>query len=86
MKKLLYSQVAGRREGETPVYKFDWWKLLIVPAVGWLTWVTIDCFKAERASEQIIVLHNRTTAAQVGQEADETRLENRLWELQLRFF
>ena len=35
---------------------------------------------------QVGVLHGRQTAAVVGQEADETRLENRLWELQQRFF
>jgi len=35
---------------------------------------------------QVGVLHGRITAVAVGQEADETRLENRMWELQLRFF
>lgn len=78
-----------------------WWKAGIVLITGglltWGTWSTLHGFLAERNQEAIVelkayvdmqvgVLHGRQTAAVVGQEADETRLENRLWELQLRFF
>jgi len=71
-----------------------WWKAVIVLATGgvitWGAWVTRMCGKAEKTEDyvdmQIGVLHGRITAVVVGQEADETRFENRLWELQLRFF
>ena len=71
-----------------------WWKVVLAAAaagvIAWGSWVTRMCGKAEKTEEyvdmQMGVLHGRITAAVVGQEADETRLENRLWELQLRFF
>ena len=71
-----------------------WWKVVLAAAaagiITWGAWVTRMCGKAEKTEEyvdmQIGVLHGRITAVAVGQEADETRLENRLWELQLRFF
>ena len=78
---------------------------MLVPLIGWCSWVTIHAFLAasnrkelermrtEQVAElkayvdmQVGVLHGRVTAVAVGQEADETRLENRMWELQLRFF
>jgi hypothetical protein len=94
VKKILYSQISGRRPGETPIYKFDWWKLAVGVLLGavitWGSWVTRMCGKAEKTEDyvdmQVGVLHGRQTAAAVGQEADETRLENRMWELQNRFF
>ena len=71
-----------------------WWKAVIVLVTGggitWGAWVTRMCGKAEKTEDyvdmQIGVIHGRITAVVVGQEADETRFENRLWELQLRFF
>jgi len=69
--------------------------------LGWGSWVTLQNIKALSIAEkallkaekteayvdmQVKVLHGRLTAVAVGQEADETRLENRLWEMQIRFF
>jgi len=95
MKQILYSKVEGRRAGDTEVkWKFDWWKLIIgtilVSLIGWGSWVTRMCQKAEKTEEivelQVTVLHGRISAAEASEEADETRLEDKIWELQRRFY
>jgi hypothetical protein len=95
MKELLYSKVEGRRAGDRETkYKFDWWKLIIgallASLIGWGSWVTRMSQKAEKTEEivdsQVTVLHNRISQSDANEEADETRLENRLWELQKRFY
>lgn len=94
MKKVFYSQIGGRREGETPVYKFDWWKIVAAALLGavitWGSWVTRMCGKAEKTEDyvdmQVGVLHNRITGVQVNHESDETRLEDQLISFQQRFY
>jgi hypothetical protein len=94
VKRILYSQVAGRREGETPVYKFDWWKIVAAALIGavitWGSWVTRMCGKAEKTEDyvdmQVQVLHNRITGVQIHHEADETRQEDKLFDLQQRWY
>ena len=69
--------------------------------ITWGSWLTLLSIKTLTITERVLqkaektekyvdmqvgVLHGRDTAYAVGQEADETRLENRLWEMQLRFF
>ena len=48
------------------------------------------CQKAEKSEEildvQTMVLHNRITEIQRVEEQDETRLEDKLWQLQKRFY
>ena len=70
MKSILYSQVQGRRKGDTEVkWKFDWWKLilgiLLGSLIGWGSWVTRMCQKAEKTEEivdmQVGVMHGRIT-------------------------
>jgi hypothetical protein len=64
-----YKQVGGRRQGEQPVYKFDWWKIVAAAVLGgvitWGGWVTRMCQKAEKSEEildmQVMVLHTRIT-------------------------
>jgi hypothetical protein len=71
-----------------------WWKavigVVVVSVISWGAWVTRMCQKAEKSEEildtQVGILHNRITGTQMQEEADETRLENRLWELQKRFY
>jgi len=99
MKQLLYSKVYGRREGDTSgtEWMFDWrqWLAGVFIAslpfvIGWGSWVTRMCQKAEKGEEildtQVNVLHSRISHAESVEEADETRLEDRLWELQKRFY
>jgi hypothetical protein len=83
VKQLLYSQVSGRRSGETPVYKFDWWKAIIgallASLIAWGSWATRMCQKAEKSEEildmQVGVLHGRITKV-------DDRLNDVIW----RFF
>ena len=71
-----------------------WWKAFIVILTGgvitWGSWMTRMGQKAEKSEEiidtQVAILHQRITHAEAVEEADETRLENRLWELQKRFY
>jgi hypothetical protein len=95
VKQIFYKQVKGRRaEDSSTEWKLDPWKvfgtILVTTLIGWGTWVTINSFRAENADKKIDlqteVLHNRVTGLQMVEEADETRLENRLWELQKRFY
>ncbi len=69
--------------------------------IAWGSWLTLLAVKTLTTTERVLqkaekteayvdmqvgVLHGRDTANAVGQEADETRLENRLWEMNNRFF
>ena len=90
-----YKQTSGRREGDTePKYKLDIWKIIaagtLSAVLGWATWATVCIFSSIDAEEKIDlqtnVLHGRVTALGLTQEMDETRLEDRLFELQRRFY
>ena len=82
---MLYSKVDGRRATDSPgqvQWKFDWWKLvmggLITALLGWGTWVTINCFKAEAAEEKInlqtTVLHTRIEAVEQRHVVDDQKI------------
>jgi hypothetical protein len=92
-----YKPVGGRRASDKPEDKkfvIDWWKIvagvLCSALLGWGTWVTVCTFSALDAEEKIDmqtqVLHNRITGLDHIQEEDETRMEDRLWDLQQRFY
>jgi hypothetical protein len=90
-----YRQTEGRREGDTEKkYVLDWWKIIAAASLsavlGWATWVTVCTFSSIDAEEKIDlqtnVLHGRVSALGLAQENDETRLEERIYELQRRFY
>lgn len=81
MRNLLYSQTKGRRATDKPdsaQWKFDWWKLIILPALGWATWVTIHGFMAEKNKEtldlQVGVLHQRIEAQEQIHKVDDQKI------------
>lgn len=51
-----YKQVHGRRSTDKPGEKkfaIDWWKLILIPLLGWCAWVTIHGFMAENNKEEV---------------------------------
>lgn len=90
-RKALYTQTHGRRASDKPEeakWKFDWWKLIFIPILGWATWVTMHGFLAERNSERLNkqqgdatvqygVLHNRITDLSVTHTHDDQGI--RIW-------
>jgi hypothetical protein len=70
VKRLLQSQVSGRREGDAEEkWEYDWKKIAVAAVslivIPWLIWVTSSCNQANHNKEtldlQITVLHNRIT-------------------------
>ena len=65
MKKILYSQVAGRREGEVPKWELNPFKILIsvftVLLAGWMAWVSLCSIDGSNANSHVPILHKRIT-------------------------
>jgi len=65
MKKILYSQVAGRREGETPKWELDPFKIVMgvgtAVLAGWMAWVSLCSIDGSSAKEHVPILHKRIT-------------------------
>ena len=63
MKKILYSQVAGRREGETPKWELSPFKIVIavftVVLAAWMAWVSLGAIDGTVAKEHVPILHQR---------------------------
>lgn len=91
-----YKQVNGRRTGDKgkPEFKIDWWKLLLVPALAWCTWVTLHGFLAESNRNDIEQLRTEKVAElkgyvdlQVGVlHARSTKIDDRINDVIWKFF
>ena len=81
VKEMFYSQVRGRRANDQPEevkWKFDWWKLILVPLIGWAAWLTNHGFLAEKNAEKIDlqteVLHNRVSGLDLRHTKDDQNI------------
>lgn len=86
MRRLVQSQISGRREGDTQeIWKYDWKKIATLAvtaiAIPWITWMTVNGFKARENEKtldlQVTVLHNRITDVDHRHVADDKEI--RMW-------
>jgi len=73
MKKIIYSQVGGRRAGEEPRWELDPFKIILgvgtAVLAGWMAWVSLCSIDGTTAKEHVPILHQRITKDRVHSDA-----------------